>query len=131
MAQTPNQSREGQHVEYTQTLKSLLAGIVAVEDECKGAWQIATAIPSLLSCKLGGVALRSGADGSWELALLGDDKRLSASKRKNMLSDLDVLFEAAIDRDLLAIPDQSRKRKSRTAILMSVKPQIVLQKSLK
>ncbi len=111
MAQTPNQSREGQHVEYTQALKPLLAGIVAVEDECKGAWQIATAIPSLLSCKLGGVALRSGADGSWELALFGDDKRLSASKRKNMLSDLDVLFEAAIDRDLLAIPDRSRKRR--------------------
>ena len=114
MAQSPKQTRKGQLVANTQTLRPLIAGLTAAKEELSAAWQIATSIPFFLSCNLSGVALRSSANGSWELALIRDGERLSARKRQNVLSDLDVLFEAAIDRDSLAIPDRSHKRRACT-----------------
>lgn len=114
MARSPSARLDNPHIEPAQGVLGLLATMADFEDESAGAWQIAAAVSSLISCGMCGVALRSSANESWELALLRDDKRLSASKRNATHADLDFLFEAASDRDILEIPAGTQNQQTDT-----------------
>ena len=64
-------------------------------DELEGARLTATVLPSLLPCRVSGVALLDETDTSWTLVLQKDGEQLASTAAEQLLPELEPLFQEA------------------------------------
>jgi PAS domain S-box-containing protein len=114
MVRSQNPGVNNRSLECAPGITQLFAEIADAKDHVETAWLAADAIPGLFPCDVSGVVLRSGANGHYEPAILAGGKRLSRRRENITRADLDLLFKAVGDLDLLAIPDPRRKGRPQT-----------------
>jgi len=110
MVRSAMQSRETRKVAQDQSIWPLLAAFAAIENDAEGARQVTNAISTLIPSTVSGVAFQTSGSETWELTLVRNGKPLTSSKRNTAIADLDALYAAAIDRDVLTIPDPTKKQ---------------------
>ena len=76
-------------------LWSFLTALSGVADELEWARLIATGLPSLVPCRLSGVALLDEEEETWSLVLQIAGKQLAATATEKLLPDLERHFQAA------------------------------------
>lgn len=82
---------------------TLLMAVSGISDELERARLTATGLPSLFPCRASGLALFDEAEASWRLILQQDGQQLASSLVEEVLSELEPLFQEALQRPTLLI----------------------------
>ena len=84
-----------------QSLWTLLASVSRVADEFERARLIAAALPELLQCDMGAVALVNEGDSAWRLVLHQDGKVLGADQTERIRAELEPLSQEVLQTSTL------------------------------
>lgn len=94
-------SGSNQSHEKNQTLWTLLATISGVTDEFERARLIAAALPALVHCDLGAVALMDEVGSTWRLVLHQDGRVLGADRTEQLRAELEPLSQEVVRSSIL------------------------------
>lgn len=108
MAETVASSAAGPDFKVAHPLWAFLATMSRVGDEFERARLTATGLPSFLPCRLSGAALLDEAGVHWRLALQEDGEQLAATRTKQVLAELEPLFQEALRRTSALIATADR-----------------------
>ncbi len=95
MRTSPVSGEAAHDLGITHPLWSFLAALSGVADELERARLIATGLPSLVPCRLSGVALFDEEEETWRLVLQIAGQQLVAAATEELLPDLERPFQAA------------------------------------
>ncbi len=109
MERVPSNQSNDQASGMPPDLLMLLTTVAAVDDELERARLTATAIPSLVSCSLSGMALREERDAGWKVVLQTDGLLLPSAESEKVATGLEPLYQEAVRRaNFLVVRSEDR-----------------------
>lgn len=109
MEQSAMQDTDGKVFEALEALWMLLTATATVVDERERVRLTVTGMPSLVPCRVSGIALRHETGACWHLVLQQEGQQLPATDTAGMLPELAPLFAQAMGRGpvLIACPENA------------------------